>query len=71
MAGFRHRLSKLKPRASETMGGFGENEGPYHELRRPFFLVFTDILRENTTSADIKTFFWFLPISGKKKKGNS
>ena len=40
------------------MGGLEENKGPYHEQRRPFFVVFTDILSENT-SAGIKAFFGF------------
>ena len=30
-AGFTNRLGRLKPRASEKMGGLGENEGPHHE----------------------------------------
>ena len=52
------------------MGGLGENEGPYLKQQRPFFFVFTDIFRENITSADTKTFFWFSPISS-EKNGNS
>ena len=39
------------------MGGLGENERPYHEQRRPFFSLFTDIFSENRTSEDVKTFF--------------
>ena len=36
-AGFTNRLSRLKPRASEKMGGLAENKGPHEEQRRPFF----------------------------------
>ena len=70
-AEFTYRLSRLKPKASEKMGGLGESKGPHHEQRRPpLFLVFTDIFSENTTSADVKTCFWFSLISSGKNRNS-
>ena len=69
-AGFTNRLSRLKPRASEKMGGLITNNEDIFSLHRyfqwktehlrtciPFFaLHYTDIYSKNRTSEDVKTF---------------
>ena len=50
-AGFTYGLSRLKPRALEKMRGSSRTTKTY-------FLVFTDVFSEKTTSTDMKTFFF-------------
>ena len=60
-AGFTYRLSRLKPRASEKMGGLIKNN------EDPFFL-FMILSVENRTSEDVHTFFllFAMPIFSEK-----
>ena len=72
MAGFSHKLSRLKPKASEKMGTSSQTmKTLFFSLRRCFqwktehlrtcisffALHYTDIFSENRTSEDVKTFF--------------
>ena len=71
-AGFTYRLSRVKPRASEKMGGFIANNedlfffndtfsGKQNIRGRVYYffaLHYTDIFSENRTSEDVKTFLW-------------
>ena len=71
-AGFTHKLSRLKPKASEKMGASSQTmkillfslRQCFHweteHLRTcipSFALHYTDIFSENRTSKDVKTFF--------------
>ena len=49
-AGFTYRLSRLKPRASEKMGGLIKNN-------ENLFFLFMILLVENRTSENVYTFF--------------
>ena len=71
-AGFTYRLSRLKPRASEKMGGLITNHedlffsSPILSVENRtskdvyiffFALHYTDVFSKNRTSEDVKTFF--------------
>ena len=62
-AGFTYSLSRLKPRASEKMGGLGGNEGPHHEQRRPFFFS-SNRCDQITLGLSLSKFGYGIPHTG-------